>query len=374
MATRRPGLILREKEPLNMESPPSALRERITRSDEFYVRNHFAEPDLARSKWRLKVEGAVRKPRTFSYRDLTAIGSQSRVAVMECAGNGRVFLAPKEEGVQWQSGAVGNARFTGVPLTKLLDRVGILSAAVDVVFEGADHGEIEDEPASPGDIHFARSVPVATARRGGVLLAYEMNGEPLTRSHGFPVRVVVPGWYGMASVKWLTRIVVTDRPFDGFFQSLQYSRWERMNGTPTLVPVTQLQVKSIIVEPAIGSVLPAGEPYIVRGQAWTGAGTVARVEVSVNGGRTWAQARMTSPASRHTWRSWAFDWRPAAGEYSLMARATDSQGRTQPMDRDTDRRSYEIHHVVPTPVVVRESGAGQAGSSPRRRRSSSRSA
>jgi len=348
------GLILREKEPLNLESPPSALREWITPSDQFYVRNHFAEPDIKRSIWRLSVEGAVRKPGTFSYRDLTTMASQSQISVIECAGNGRVFLVPKEEGAQWQSGAAGNAEFTGVPLAAVLERVGMLSTAVDVMFEGADHGEIEDQPASPGDIHFARSVPVATARAGDVLLAYKMNGADLTRSHGFPVRVVVPGWYGMASVKWLTRIVVTDKPFEGFFQSLQYSRWARMNGTPTLIPVTELQVKSIIIDPQMGSIIPAGETYAVRGQAWTGVGTVARVEVSVDGGKKWATARLTSPASQHTWRSWEFDWAPTAGEYSVMVRATDSQGRTQPMDRDKDRRSYEINHVVPTVVVVRD--------------------
>ena len=348
------GLILREKEPLNLESPQSALREWITPSDQFYVRNHFAEPGLERATWRLRVEGAVKKPRNFSYRDLTAMATHSQVTVMECAGNGRVFLTPKEEGTQWQSGAAGNAEFTGVPLTALLERVGILSTAVDVMFEGADHGEIEDEPRSPGDIHFARSVPVATARSGDVLLAYKMNGADLTRSHGFPVRVVVPGWYGMASVKWLTRIVVTDKPFDGFFQSLQYSRWERMNGTPTLIPVTEMQVKSIIIDPEMGSIIPAGERYTVRGRAWTGVGTVARVEVSVDGVEKWATARLTSPASPHTWRSWEFDWRPTAGERSLMVRATDSQRRTQPMDRDKDRRSYEINHVVPITVMVRD--------------------
>ena len=347
------GLILRENEPLNLESPQSALRTWITSSDQFYVRNHFPEPELKRSTWRLRVEGAVKRPRNFSYRDLTTMASHSQVSVIECAGNGRVFLSPKEDGAQWQSGAAGNAEFTGVPLTALLERVGILSTAVDVIFEGADHGEIEDEPSSPGDIHFARSVPVATARAGDVLLAYKMNGADLTRSHGFPVRVVVPGWYGMASVKWLKRIVVTDKPFDGFFQSLQYSRWERLNGTPTMVPVTELQVKSIIVDPEINGVIPSGETYTIRGQAWTGVGTVARVEVSVDGGRKWAAARLTSPASQYAWQSWAFEWRPTAGEHSLMVRATDSQGRTQPMRRDKDRRSYEINHVVPTTVVVR---------------------
>ena len=274
-------------------------------------------------------------------------------------------------------------------MAELLERVGILSTAIDVIFEGADHGEIEDEPTSPGDIHFARSVPVATARAGDVLLAYQMNGADLTKSHGFPVRVVVPGWYGMASVKWLKRIVVTDKPFAGFFQSLQYSRWERMNGTPTLVPVTELQVKSIIIDPEIGGVIPAGATYTIRGQAWTGVGTVARVEVSVDGGKKWAAARLTSPALQHAWRSWTFDWRPTAGEHSLMVRATDSQGRTQPMRpgqgsaelRDQPRRPYDRRGPQPRLAVHRggvcpqdASGAPQAGSSPKRRRSSSRSA
>lgn len=347
------GLILREKEPLNLESPQSALREWITPADQFYVRNHFAEPDLKRSTWRLRIEGAVRRPLALSYRDLTSMPSQSQVSMFECAGNGRVFLVPKEPGAQWQSGAAGNAEYSGVPLRAVLDRAGIKSSAVDVMFEGADHGEIDEEPTSPGDIHFAHSVPVEMARAGDVLIAYKMNGADLTKSHGFPVRVVVPGWYGMASVKWLTRIVVTDKPFSGFFQSLQYSNWGRLHGTPTMMPVTELHVKSIIVDPEMTSVIPPTVPYTVRGLAWTGMGTVTRVEVSADGGKIWRPARLTSPASQYAWRSWEFDWMPDAGKHLLMARATDSEGRTQPMERDKDRRRYEINHVVPTLVEVR---------------------
>ncbi len=350
------GLILREQNPLNLESPQSALRTWITPADQFYVRSHFAEPDLDRSAWRLTVEGAVSEPGDFSFSDLSALAAESQVAVMECAGNGRVFLSPQAEGTQWQVGAAGNAEYTGVPLAALLARVGVLPTAVDVIFEGADFGQITDAPASPGEIHFAHSIPVATARAGQVLLAYRMNGADLTRSHGFPVRVVVPGWYGMASVKWLTRIVVADRPFQGFFQSMQYSGWERTHGAPTLVPVTELQVKSIIVDPEMGGVVPSGGTYIVRGQAWTGEGTVTLVEISVDDGSHWAPARLTSPELPRAWRSWEFDWRPTAGRQSLMARATDSRGRVQPMDRDTDRRSYEINHVIPTAVVVRDRG------------------
>ena len=348
------GLIVREQEPRNLESPASALRELVTPTERFYVRSHFAVPTIEPAAYRLKIEGAVDRPVELSLDDLTRMPSRTQRSMLECAGNGRVFLVPKQPGAQWQIGAAGNADWTGVPLADVLQRVGVKPGAVDVIFEGADHGEITDDPKSPGDIHFVHSIPVSTAREGEVLLAYKMNGADLTRSHGYPLRVVVPGWYGMASVKWLRRLVITDRPFDGFFQSLQYTRWERLDGTPTLTPVTEMHVKSVIVDPEIDGRVAAGRAYTVRGLAWTGRGTVTKVEVSTDDGKTWADAQVTSPAARGTWRSWEFVWRsPSAATQALMSRATDSEGQQQPLTRDRDRRNYEITHVVACPVSVR---------------------
>ena len=348
------GLIVREKDPENLESPPSVLQTFITPSDQFYIRNHFKVPELAANSWKLKVEGALTTPLQMSYADLTAMPTRNQVSMLECAGNGRVFLVPKANGAQWQSGAAGNAEWTGVPLSAILEKAGVKPSAVDVMFEGADEGEISDEPKSPGAIRFAHSVPIAKARNGNVLLAYKMNGAELSPAHGFPVRAIVPGWYGMASVKWLTRIVVSEKPFDGFFQSLQYSHWERPNGTPTLMPVSEMHVKSSIVAPMLDEVVPRNAPYKIKGLAWAGESNIAQVEISTDAGRTWNKAKLTGPAVRYAWRLWEYDWQtPAAGLYTLMARGTDTDGRMQPMERDKDRRSYEITHVLPIKIAVR---------------------
>jgi len=348
------GLIVREKEPENLESPASVLQTFITPAEQFYVRNHFKQPEVTAEAWKLKVEGAVEHPFEMGYRDLLGMPSRTQVSMLECAGNGRVFLIPKENGAQWQSGGVGNAEWVGVPLGAVLEKAGLKSNAVDVVFEGADQGEIKDDPKSPGEIHFARSLPMAKARNGNVLLAYKMNGADLSPAHGFPVRVIVPGWYGMASVKWLARIVVTDKRFDGFFQSLQYSHWERSNGTPTLMPVTEMHVKASIVAPMLDEVVPASGAYKVRGQAWAGESSIAQVEVSTDGGQKWNKAQLTGPSVRYAWRLWEYDWQaPVRGEYTLMARGTDAEGHTQPIERNKDHRSYEITHVLPIKVTVR---------------------
>ena len=274
--------------------------------------------------------------------------------MLECAGNGRVFLVPKENGAQWALGGAGNAEWTGVPLKAVLEKAGLREGAVEVILEGTDKGEIKEDPKSPGEIHFARSLPVSKARNGDVLLAFKMNGADLTGKHGAPVRAIVPGWYGMASVKWLNRIIVTDKPFEGFFQTLQYSHWERRNDIPTLLPVTEIQVKSEIVRPGVDEVIAANTSYKVRGLAWAGESDVKLVEVSTDRGQTWKLAKLTGSVVRYAWRLWEYDWVPvAAGRYTLMARATDQRGRVQPLERDRDRRSYEISHVLPVEISVR---------------------
>ncbi|MEO7275724.1 MAG: sulfite oxidase [Vicinamibacterales bacterium] len=353
----RPGFIVREDEPRNLESPVSALHDFVTATDSFYVRNHFPEPEIDPATWRLTVEGAVERAIGLTYRELLAMPSRSLTATLECAGNGRAFLDPKAHGAQWAVGAVGNAEWTGVRLSEVLARAGLAPNAVAVILEGADQGEVEGDPCSPGAIRYAHSLPVAKACSGEVLIAYQMNGAALTRAHGFPVRVIVPGWYGMVSVKWLQRLVVTDQPFHGFFESVHYTRWERPQGTPTLCPITEMQVKAVILDPAVGATIAAGAPLTISGRAWTGTGTIARVELSVDRGRTWTDARLTSPALEYAWRAWECEWTaPAPGCHELMARATDTSGRTQPMQRDPDRRHYEITHVGTTPIVVTEEG------------------
>ncbi len=347
------GFIVREGDPQNLESPPDALHTFITPVHQFYVRNHFKQPDLRADAWRLKVEGAVERPFELGLPDLKKLPSHTRISMLECAGNGRVFLSPKENGAQWQVGAVGNAEWTGVLLSDLLDRAGLRAEAVDVVFEGADQGQIAETPKSPGCIHYARSLPLSHARNGDVLLAYAMNGTDLTPAHGFPLRAIVPGWYGMAAVKWLARVIVSRQRFDGYFQTAEYSHWERLHDAPTLVAVTEMRIKSSILSPLPSQHVPANTPYKVRGLAWAGPSEVAGVEFSSDGGQSWNTACLTGPVIRYAWRSWEFEWQPPApGPYTLMCRATDSEGRAQPMERNPDLRSYEITHVVPVAIQV----------------------
>jgi len=348
-------LVIREREPQNLESDFAALDSFITPNDKFYVRNHFPVPQLDTKTWRLKVEGSLKKPFEISYDELTRLPSEARPVTLECAGNGRVLLVPKVDGAQWQFGAVGNAEWTGVPLAVLLERAGVDSKTVDVILEGADLGEVSkpSKPAKP--FHFARSVPLDFAMTGGVLLAYKMNGQPLPESHGFPVRAIVPGWFGMASVKWLSRIVATTQPYQGFFQTVDYAYWKHRDGSPVRVPITEQQVKAQIARPAFGEIVPNGTKYRVFGTAWAGPANIAKVEVSTDDGKSFALAKLLGDPVRHAWRLWEFPWSvpDKPGKYMLKVRATDDHGNSQPLDRDKDRENYMINHVVPIEVRVR---------------------
>jgi DMSO/TMAO reductase YedYZ molybdopterin-dependent catalytic subunit len=347
-------LIAREKDPENLEFPFSSLSQSIIPNDRFYVRNHFAVPKLDVKTWRLRVEGAVKKPFELDHAALRKMKPSTLIALLECAGNGRGFLVPKARGVPWQLGAVGNAEWTGVPLAAVLDRAGLRDGAVDVVLEGADSGSVAAAGGPPGTIHFARSLPLTKAKRPEVLLAYRMNGADLPAAHGFPLRAVVGGWYGMASIKWLKRIVVTDRAFNGYFQSMDYSYYERRDGLPVVAPITEMQVKAQIARPSAQEVVPLKKAYRIHGAAWAGESNVTRVEVSTDAGKTWAQAKLLGKEVPLSWRLWEFSWTPAkAGRATLMARATDARGRTQPMQRDPDRRNYMVSHVLPTQVEVK---------------------
>src|SRR5438874_9560887 len=220
------GLIVREQEPLNLEMPFSTLSGFTTPNESFYVRCHFPIPEIAAADWRLRVEGEVEAPFELRYDELLQMETRTIPATLECAGNNRIFLEPKVKGVQWELGAVGNATWTGVPLSVLLHRAVVRPNAREVVFEGVDHGMLDDPKSPPGELRYSRSIPLEKAQRD-VLLAYRMNGNDVLPEHGFPVRAIVPGWYAMASVKWLQRIIVTDRPFAGYYQTLDYAYWKR---------------------------------------------------------------------------------------------------------------------------------------------------
>jgi len=347
-------LIVRERDPLNLEMPFSAATDFITPNELFYVRCHFPIPGIAAQEWRLKVEGEVESPFELTYDELRGMESRTIAATLECAGNNRIFLEQKAKGVQWGLGAVGNASWSGVPLSAVLDRARIKATAVEVILEGADEGEVDKSPKPAGKISFCRSLPLGKAQ-ADVLLAYEMNGEKLSAAHGFPLRAIVPGWYAMASVKWLRRLIVTDKPFNGFYQSLDYSYWDRSGALPTLSPLTEQQVKAEIARPENGEVVSANSTYRIHGAAWSGEADVTKVEISFDSAGTWIEAKLLGEPVRNAWRLWEYEWRTPAnpGGHTLIARATDSRGRVQPSKRSPDRGTYMIDHFLPVAVEVR---------------------
>jgi DMSO/TMAO reductase YedYZ molybdopterin-dependent catalytic subunit len=350
----RDGKIVRSEEPLNLEMPFEKLDGFITPTEQFYVRTHFPIPKIDKKNWRLRVEGEVEKPFQINYDELLKLGSKKIPVTLECAGNNRNFLEAKVKGVQWGLGAVGNAEWTGVPLSILLDRAGVKPTAREVILEGADGGSLEDPKSPPGEVKFARSIPLAKARED-VLLAYRMNDVDLPPEHGFPLRAVVPGWYAMASIKWLQQIIVTDRPFNGYYQTLDYAFWRRRGDIADLVPLTEMQIKAEIARPSEGEVVPANSDVRVFGAAWTSDGEILKVELSTDGGSTWNEVKLVGEPKPNAWRLWKFDWHTPAksGKQTLVARASDSRGRTQPSERDPDRGTYMINHLLPITVEVR---------------------
>jgi DMSO/TMAO reductase YedYZ molybdopterin-dependent catalytic subunit len=357
----RDGRIVRSEQPLNLEMPFETAERFITPTELFYVRTHFPIPTIDRDAWWLYVEGEVEKPFAINYEELLKLESRMVPVTLECAGNNRNFLEPKVKGVQWKLGAVGTAEWTGVPLSALLDRALVRPQAREVILEGADGGILEDPKSPPGELRFARSVPLNKAR-ADVLLAYKMNGSDLPPEHGFPLRAIVPGWYAMASVKWLQRIIVTDRPFTGYYQTIDYAywqktdygRWQRGGDIAELTPLTEMQVKAEIARPAEGEIVRANSIVCVRGAAWACDAEIAKVELSTDSGATWNDAKLLGESKPNTWRLWEFNWKSPSvpGKQTLVARATDSRGQTQPVHRDPDRGTYMITHLLPISVQV----------------------
>ncbi len=341
----RSGLVMVRGEPFNAETPLHALREPLTPTALHYVRSNFALPGHDGS---LTIEGAVERPLMLTVEELRAMPAVTLPVTLECAGNGRVGLMPLPTGEPWTGGAVATATWTGVPLRAVLERAAPRPAGVEVAFEGADHGHYKGGP----DIHFARSLPLAWALRpdSPALLAYAMNGEPLNLDHGAPLRLLVPGWYGMASVKWLARIAVLTEPYEGQFQTRSYVyEWPDRDREP----VTTMHPRAMITDPAPGDRLSRG-PYTVRGKAWSGAGPVTAVEVSVDGAGEWQPAQLAPPAAPYRWQEWSFEWPGAEiGRHVLRARATDATGATQPDTPPWNRLGYGNNAVQVVVVDVR---------------------
>jgi DMSO/TMAO reductase YedYZ molybdopterin-dependent catalytic subunit len=343
------GLVAHPTESLNCETPPAALGGDVTPITQFYRRNHFPLPVLDEAAWRLDVGGMVQQPLSLSLHELTQLPAETAVVTLECAGNGRAVFRPSATGVQWGFGAVGAAEWTGPRLADVLARAGIQGGAREVIFGGADRGMVD---GVPHPIRFERSLTVQDALESGALLAYAMNGQPLPVRHGYPLRLVVPGWYAVASVKWLTDIRVVAEQFGGFFQDKDYVyEWNRA-GIDVREPVRLQQVRALITRPGPGQELSCGG-VIVRGVAWSGAAPIARVEVSVADG-PWQKARLVGMPAAHGWQQWEFlasGLRP--GEARIRARASDLAGRSQPEQPEWNRRGYAANFIHEVGVLLR---------------------
>lgn len=304
--------------PLCAETPVSVLAIPITPPESVYIRSNFDTPPLNRSH-RLVIGGAVAAPFDMGMDDLAALPQHTVTVTMECAGNWRLGMDPVPTGEPWKYGAVSTTRWSGVPLAALLARAGVAADAVEVLASGADAGERDD---ADGIVQFQRSLPLSAALAPDTLVATHMDGTPLTADHGAPVRLIVPGWYGMASVKWLARLDVITSPFTGYFQRKRYV-YETPDG---VVPVSQALVKSMIVAPVDGT---TGPVETVRGWAWSGGGPITAVEVQVNDG-PWMSAELGAPASRWAWTPFTYAGPLPAGTITLRSRATDTTGAVQP--------------------------------------------
>jgi DMSO/TMAO reductase YedYZ molybdopterin-dependent catalytic subunit len=331
----------------NHGMPLEALRYDLTPLGLHYSLIHYDIPQLDARKWRLSITGRVGTSLELSLDELRSRPSRTVRVTMECAGNGRAYLRPRPISQPWLVEAVGTADWTGVPLRHVLGEAGVETAAIEVVFTGADRG------AERGvEQDYQRGLSLADAVREEVLLAYEMNGEPLPPQHGYPLRLVVPGWYGMAQVKWLREIELVDRPFAGFQNVVAYR--DRQRPGEIGEPITRIAARALIFPPGIPDfmsririVRPGRVP--LTGRAWSGRAPITRVEVSADGCRSWVDARL-EPDAGHVWawRRWTFDWHAAPGRYVLAARATDAAGNTQPIHQLWNRGGFAnnlVHRV-----------------------------
>jgi DMSO/TMAO reductase YedYZ molybdopterin-dependent catalytic subunit len=331
--------------------PLEALRWDLTPVGLHYLLIHYDIPEVDPAAWRLELNGLVETPLSLSLDDLRARPAHEVVSTMECAGNGRALVEPHVVSQPWLLEAVGTARWRGVPVGSLLEEAGVRAEAVDVLFTGLDRGLEGGEEQD-----YARSLPLDEAVRADVLLAYEVNGVPLPPQHGFPLRLLVPGWYGMTSVKWLGRISVLGEPFAGYQQrqSYRFREHEDEEGTP----VERIRVRALMIPPGIpdfatrARVVRAGS-CVLEGRAWCGEGEVAGVEVSDDGGETWAEADLLPSAlGRWAWRSWRFTWDARPGERELCCRARDAAGDVQPLEPPWNLGGYANNAVQRVPVTV----------------------
>lgn len=352
------GMNVLSTRPEDLEMPLSGFGDYITPIEHFFVRTHVYVPTVTLSDWKLTVDGEVGTPLSLTMDDLKKMPSVEMVSVVECAGNGRGFIDPPVPGLQWTNGSVGNGRWRGVRMADILKRAGIKDTGKEILFNGADQpiGKMQD---------FRRSITPKKALDPNTLLAYEMNGVTLPVKHGFPLRVIAPGWASDSWAKWLTNITVLDKEFDGFWMKSAYRKPDHpiapgsAMSPDKMVPVTSLRVKSVIATPVDGAAVKLGETVAIKGVAWSGdKGPVTAVDVSTDGGRTWKPAALGAEKSQFGWRQWAFNFRPdRESYYNVMARATDSSGDKQPFAQEWNPSGYGWNVVQRVGINVAENPA-----------------
>jgi len=339
--------VMTEK-PLNAETPLENLRTWITDNAVFFKRNQgqFMDVPIKLAGWKLTVEGLVKKKLSLAYEEINRLPKVEVTDTLECSGNSRSLLRNKAPGNPWTIGGVGNAVWGGIWLKDVLAIAGIKDDARHVSFEGLD------QPLGSAGIKFIRSIPIDKAM-SSTLLAYEMNGQPLPVEHGYPLRALALGWTGANCVKWVHKIEVLNRPFEGFFMDKVYRVFQKGEDSKTGEVVKEIQVKSIIVEPARDQVLCAGI-VPVRGAAYAGEAGIEKVEVSVDHGTTWQTAELIGLEQPYAWRHWEFLWKvKSGGDYTIMARATDTNGRRQPETAHWNALGYGNNGVQEHAVTVR---------------------
>jgi DMSO/TMAO reductase YedYZ molybdopterin-dependent catalytic subunit len=333
-------LLIRGERPLNAETPVSVFDRPITPTECFFIRSHFRPPAVSLQTWLLRVEGLVERPFQMSLADAEAFGFEiaSVTAVLQCAGNGRAYFEPIIPGVPWRKGAVGCAEWSGVRLAELLARARVKPGAAHVHVMGAD------APPHPKTPPYLRSIPLDRASHESSLLATQMNGDVMPALHGGPQRLIVPGWTGNHWMKWVRKLVVSDQEAPGFYQQTGY-RIPREPAPPgtsippdQLVPVAEMNVKSLFARPEDGATIPPGRRELV-GVAWSGMTPVERVEVSIDEG-PWMAVRLDLAVSPFAWRLWRLDWDATPGQHVLAVRATDASGATQPDASPWNKSGY----------------------------------
>ncbi|NJO23223.1 MAG: sulfite oxidase [Sphingomonadales bacterium] len=348
------GLVVLGDRPLVAETPEHLLDDDTTPTSKFFIRNNGTPPSAPQNPdaWTLTIDGEVNKPLEIRLGDLKKrTPARTYRMVLECGGNGRAFFTPQARGNQWTNGGAGCAEWTGYPLASVLRTAGVKSSAVYTANYGTDV-HLSGDPKRQA---LSRGVPMAKAMAEHSLLVWAMNGQPLLPQHGFPLRLIVPGWYGMASVKWLKRIEALAKPYDGFQQVVAYQYRSQPDGPRT--PITHMRVKSLMVPPGVPDwytrqrLVDAGA-VVLTGRAWSGGGVpISKVEVGIDG--QWKPAELDPPLGRFAWRGWRCDWNAEPGEHELACRATDADGEAQPLETRWDAGGFGNNAVHKMHVMVR---------------------